>query len=39
MRTCTAGLSCLFVKCILEFSDMHIQVMSNNVCQELHINF
>ncbi len=30
---------CLFVKCILEFSDMHIQVMSNNVCQELHFNF
>ncbi len=41
--SCTVGLFvCLFVKCILEFSDMHIQtiqVMSNNVCQELHFNF
>ncbi len=39
MRSCTVG---LFVKCILEFSDMHIQtiqVMPNNVCQELHFNF
>ncbi len=39
LRSCTVG---LFVKCILQFSDMHIQtikVMPNSVCHKLHFNF
>ncbi len=39
VRCSTVG---LFVKFILEFSDMHIQtikVMPYNICQELHFNF